>query len=189
MRPFVLMVWNFIQITELSWSTKTTPLKPALCASSDVLPCCFGFSCSVEVREQRDEHQAVQLFSPPVLAPEFHGCLHLVAAICWGERYAVRSSELLVRYPGEKRELRSVSPGTCREKWCVLTNSIRGLYHGRRAVMACPGLVTWCPEWVQGEQGYAVCAQPQLSSNTLWNSGSKVLSGLKSFFPSYSLEL
>lgn len=100
MRPFVLLVSNFVLIVDLSWSTKTAPFEPALCASSDALPCCFDFSGSVEVREQRDEHQAVQLFSPPVLAPEFHGCLHLVAAICWGERYAVRSSELLERYPG-----------------------------------------------------------------------------------------
>lgn len=108
MRLFVLMVWSFIQIVEFSWSTKTTPLKPALCASSDALPCCFGFSCSVEVREQRDEHQAVQLFSPPVLAPEFHGCLHLVAAICWGERYAVRRSESCVLCHQEHAEKNGV---------------------------------------------------------------------------------
>lgn len=35
-----------------------------------------------EVREQRDEHQAVQLLAAPLLASQFHGRFHVVPAVC-----------------------------------------------------------------------------------------------------------
>lgn len=35
-----------------------------------------------KVREQRDEHQAVQLLAAPVLVAQFHGCFHMVPAVC-----------------------------------------------------------------------------------------------------------
>jgi len=38
-------------------------------------------SGDIEIREQRDEHSTVQLFSSPVLAAQLHGCLHLVTAV------------------------------------------------------------------------------------------------------------
>ena len=40
-------------------------------------------SCSgdPQVREQRDEHPAVQRVAAPLLAAELHGRLHLVAAV------------------------------------------------------------------------------------------------------------
>lgn len=40
----------------------------------------------VEVREQRHEHSTVQLFATPVLVAQFHGCFHMVPAICRRER-------------------------------------------------------------------------------------------------------
>lgn len=43
-------------------------------------------SCSTEVREQRDEHPAVQLLSSPLLAAKLHGRFHLVPALCRRER-------------------------------------------------------------------------------------------------------
>jgi len=42
----------------------------------------------LEVREQRDEHSPVQLLAASLLAAELHGCLHLVIAVCWRERFA-----------------------------------------------------------------------------------------------------
>lgn len=35
-----------------------------------------------EIREQRDEHQAVQLFTASLLVAQFHGRFHVVFAIC-----------------------------------------------------------------------------------------------------------
>lgn len=44
-------------------------------------------SCSIEIREQCYEYQAVQLLPSSVLASELHGCVYLVLAVCWGEGY------------------------------------------------------------------------------------------------------
>ena len=49
---------------------------------------CLCAGCCVEVREQRDEHPAVQLQPPPLLATQLHGRLYLVSAFCWRERWA-----------------------------------------------------------------------------------------------------
>lgn len=43
-----------------------------------VVPAGGGF----KVREQRDEHQAIQLFATPVLVAQFHGRFHMVATVC-----------------------------------------------------------------------------------------------------------
>lgn len=42
-------------------------------------------SCT-EIREQRDEHQAVQLFTASLLVAQFHGRFHVVFAICRWKR-------------------------------------------------------------------------------------------------------
>lgn len=47
-----------------------------------VMPVGGGF----EVREQRDEHQAVQLLATPVLVAQLYGCFHMVPAVCRRER-------------------------------------------------------------------------------------------------------
>lgn len=38
---------------------------------------------SIGVRTEFNEHQEVQPFSPPVLASQLHGCLHVVIAVHW----------------------------------------------------------------------------------------------------------
>ena len=45
-------------------------------------------SGDIEIREQRDEHPTVQLFTSPVLAAQLHGRLHVVTALRRRERYA-----------------------------------------------------------------------------------------------------
>lgn len=44
-------------------------------------------SCCVKIREQRDEHPTVQLLTASLLAAQLYGCLHMVFAFCWRERY------------------------------------------------------------------------------------------------------
>lgn len=46
------------------------------------------FSCNTEIREQRNEYQAIQLLTTSLLATKLHGRLHLVAPICRRERSA-----------------------------------------------------------------------------------------------------
>jgi hypothetical protein len=52
--------------------------------SSCNLPVCF--SGHIEIREQRNEHSAIQLFSASLLVAELHGCIHVVTAVCGRER-------------------------------------------------------------------------------------------------------
>lgn len=42
----------------------------------------FFLGGSAEVREQRDEHQAIQLFTSSLLAAQLHGRIHVVPAVC-----------------------------------------------------------------------------------------------------------
>lgn len=44
-------------------------------------------SCCIKIWEQCDEHPTVQLLPPPLLVAQFYGCLHMVFAFCWRERY------------------------------------------------------------------------------------------------------
>lgn len=49
-----------------------------------------NFDCPggrAQIREQRDEHQTVQLLASPVLATQFHGRIHVVIAFRWRKRY------------------------------------------------------------------------------------------------------
>lgn len=55
-----------------------------------LLPISFPLSilsCRIKIWEQRDEHQTVQLLTPPLLVAQLHGCLHVVFTFCWRERY------------------------------------------------------------------------------------------------------
>lgn len=65
-------VWNtFRDSTWWDWCLeKRVPLKSCVSVRSG----------GVEIREQRDEHPPVQLLPPPLLAPQLHGRLHVVAA-------------------------------------------------------------------------------------------------------------
>lgn len=38
--------------------------------------------CGFKVREQRNEHQAVQLLATSVLVAQLHGCFHMVSTVC-----------------------------------------------------------------------------------------------------------
>ena len=74
-------------------------LKP--CVEAEIHACESNFllfvffSCSIEVWEQCHEYQAIQLFSSSILASKFHGCVHLVPAVCWGKRCVVESWDVL----------------------------------------------------------------------------------------------
>ena len=76
------------------WALKYHGLKIMSCSRQIlfkiILICsvCLCAGCCVEVREQRDEHPAVQLQPPPLLATQLHGRLYLVSAFCWRERWA-----------------------------------------------------------------------------------------------------
>jgi hypothetical protein len=41
----------------------------------------FVFSRHSQIRKQCDEYSSIQLFATPVLAPEFHGRIHVVVAV------------------------------------------------------------------------------------------------------------
>ena len=76
------------------WALKYHGLKIMSCSRQIlfkiILICsvCLCAGCCVEVREQRDEHPAVQLQPPPLLATQLHGRLYLVSAFCWRKRWA-----------------------------------------------------------------------------------------------------
>jgi hypothetical protein len=46
-----------------------------------------SFSCYPQIREQCDEHSAVQLLAASLLVAQLHGRIHLVSAVCWRKRY------------------------------------------------------------------------------------------------------
>ena len=50
--------------------------QPHSCLISNCLGCC------PQVRKQRNEHPPIQLPTPPLLAPQLYGCVHLVTAVC-----------------------------------------------------------------------------------------------------------
>ena len=85
---------QFISCLFQVWALKYHGLKIMSCSRQIlfkiILICsvCLCAGCCVEVREQRDEHPAVQLQPPPLLATQLHGRLYLVSAFCWRERWA-----------------------------------------------------------------------------------------------------
>lgn len=91
---FAFVFWNLIQVGEFPPSTKGMWRSRNMCLWTRHLSFCFS-SCGIEVWEQRHEYQAIQLFSSSLLASKFHGCFHLVPALCWGERCVVESWDVL----------------------------------------------------------------------------------------------
>lgn len=72
--------------------------------------CCVVPGSSFKVREQRDEHQAVQLFATSVLAAELHGRVHVVSALRGGEGHrdvGQRAQHLLRRRAHVRRRRRT----------------------------------------------------------------------------------
>ena len=87
--------YQFIFCLFQVWALKYHGLKIMSCSRQIrfkiiflICSVCLCAGCCVEVREQRDEHPAVQLQPPPLLATQLHGRLYLVSAFCWRERWA-----------------------------------------------------------------------------------------------------
>ena len=87
--------YQFIFCLVQVWALKYHGLKIMSCSRQIrfkiiflICSVCLCAGCCVEVREQRDEHPAVQLQPPPLLATQLHGRLYLVSAFCWRERWA-----------------------------------------------------------------------------------------------------
>lgn len=94
MKLLVLMFGTWV--TQLNSLDQLKPRGEAeICACEANALVFVVSSCSIEVWEQRHEYQAVQLFSSPILASQFHGCFHLVPAICWGKRCVGESWDVL----------------------------------------------------------------------------------------------
>ncbi|OAD61528.1 Serine/threonine-protein phosphatase 2B catalytic subunit 2 [Eufriesea mexicana] len=83
----------------------------------------FTFTGSgAEVREQRDEHQAVQLYTASLLAAQLHGRLHVVPAIC--------SSASLIFRNGSKLIITSLGRGTSVGSKLTITGLVRSTSAG-----------------------------------------------------------